>query len=249
MASEQTWGNGKIRYSSSWGNIIKTPQDMTAWEQHIQTAMRLILATQSGQLLVRGISNTPRIMLFVPDAETEMNATTNWTSLPQAFPAGVHFRDEKGTLTTGGGSCTIIEITPQNYSVRSGMVSSADVGLFHEMCHGLHVMMGKEQAHIGLKNATGGLEGYDSMDEFWAISLTNVYLSEKHYPSLRKDHHGREPLEPRLCTSEAFASHFQAAMKLVCDSAPGFTKEIAKVPARFNPYKAYYSGKSNGNRR
>jgi hypothetical protein len=240
MAIEQTWGNGKIRYSGSYNNILTEPAEIATYEDQIVLIMEMILRTQSGRILVGAIGRTARIMLIIPDAGTEINAATNWTSAKQAFPANLTFTDpstQQPFTTTSGGSCTIIELTPSNYSHRDGVVSSADTGLFHEMCHGLHVMLGISQAYLPL-------DDFDNIDEFWAITLTNIYLSEKNYPALRRDHHGRQQLHPSLCTSEAFLQRFADPMKQICDAAPDFTREVAQIPAKFNPIRAYYAPKT-----
>jgi hypothetical protein len=177
---------------------------------------------------VTAVQHASRKMLIVPDPEADINAATYRTNAPAAFPAGAF------TDSTGVGSSTIIELTPSNYSYRSGVVSSADTALFHEMCHGMHVMTGRLQSHLGLEG------DFDNQDEFWAITLTNIYLSERNYPGLRADHHGRTQLAQRLCDSRAFFNWAHGPIRDMCNSAPQFTRSIARVPARFNPLKVFY---------
>jgi hypothetical protein len=76
------------------------------------------------------------------------------------------------------------------------------------MWHGLHNMMRRSQSHLYLD------AGFDNMDEFWAITLTNINVSERHHPGLRADHHGR-----RLCDSHAFYNWAASAVQLMCQSA------------------------------
>jgi len=224
---------GNIIWSGTYRNVLTMPRQIATWEEQIRLILNEIERTQCGRLLIGDIHKNGHRMLIVPDPGTDINAATYSTNARGAFPRG-QFSD-----STGSGCSTIIELTPSNYSVRSGVFSAADTALFHEMCHGLHDMCGRSQANLTL----GG--DFDTLDEFWAITLTNIYVSERHYPGLRADHHGRTQLEPRLCDSEAFYNWATEAVGLVCQSAPEFTRGIARVPASFNPIKVYWDARTS----
>jgi len=228
---------GNLRFSSSWDNVLTTQGDLENWDSQIQLCMAEIRRTRTGTALINAINAAPRIMVIVPDPGADINAETNFTNFSEAYPAGLKFVDQHLRPlppTVGGGSCTIIKITPANYCYRSGVFSSADGGLFHEMCHGLHIMTGKLLAD---RNLNGG---FDNMDEFFAITLTNIYMSEKGYPHMRRDHHGREKLDDALSTSAGFYQRWGPQVKEICFSAPALTNAIAMVEARFNPIRHYY---------
>ena len=227
----------KILTSASYNNVLKGADDMANWESQIDTALSIIGRSRTGTAVISAINRTARIMLIVPDPGTEINAATYQTNTAKAYPPGVRIVDDSGRTTgstIGGGSCTIIEITPSNYSKRAGVFSSADAGLLHEMCHGLHVMTGTLQAHRSLG------ANFDNLDEFWAITLTNIYVSEKGYKQLRRDHHGRELLDPQYSTSQGFYAWAGGQIKEICKTAPTLCRDIAAIPADFNPVRYYY---------
>src|SRR5262249_39642425 len=60
-------------------------------------------------------------------------------------------------------------------------------------------------------------------------------------PQLRKNHHGKVPLEPEYCTSEGFlqrGDHLRWVNWLVTHNAV-FLKKVADVDAPFNPIRKY----------
>jgi hypothetical protein len=79
-----------------------------------------------------------------------------------------------------------------------------DEALFHEMLHALRGLQGlKSDLHL-----TGGyeIEAYQTVEEFFAILLTNIYMAEKGQTQLRRNHLGWDPLPTSLNTSVKFLS-------------------------------------------
>jgi hypothetical protein len=76
---------------------------------------------------------------------------------------------------TGEGSSVEIGFDPDNYSeacIKRGPGSQPDVVLLHEMVHALRMMQGQYNK-VPTKNAF-----YDDEEEFVAIVIANVYLSQ-----------------------------------------------------------------------
>src|SRR5262249_30007406 len=141
----------------------------------------------------------------------------------------------------GGGSSVLIRFDPierapgRKCPPPPGQpASGTDDTLMHEMLHGLRQMVGQwDGSSIGLD--------YDTIEEFYAILLTNIYMSERGKPQLRKNHHGKVPLEPEYCTSEGFlqrGDHLRWVNWLVTHNAV-FLKKVADVDAPFNPIRKY----------
>jgi hypothetical protein len=116
--------------------------------------------------------------------------------------------------------------------------------LFHELVHAYRFVSGKHPAHNA--RATGGLWRYDDAEEFFAVLITNIYISDPSTPAksgLRRDHHGHEPLEADLASSFGFFSSGAQAFEFIdrlCKDHKQFTSDLCKIKAPFNPLMAYY---------
>jgi hypothetical protein len=95
----------------------------------------------------------------------------------------------------------------------------------------------------------GALSGQGNIEEFIAIMVTNVFISDvtnKFKTGLRDDWSSHSPLDPKLAESYRFFSLGTKAFNLIatfCDDNPGFTKILSKVRAHFNPIAAYYQNR------
>ena len=114
--------------------------------------------------------------------------------------------------------------------------------LYHELVHAFRRTSSK-RARV---ETSGGLINYDSNEEFIAILITNIYVSDttnKVKTGLRRDHHASDPLEANLASSFAFFASSMDTFDMVdklCKDHPGLTGALAKVKAPFNPLAAYY---------
>ena len=128
--------------------------------------------------------------------------------------------------------------------------SLPDEILLHELVHAFRRVSGK-RARV---ETDGGLINYDSNEEFIAILVTNIYVTDptnRIKTALRRDHHGFATLEPELAGSFEFFEISLDAFQLVdrlCTDHPGLTKALAGVPAIFNPLAAYYQDKAKAAR-
>jgi hypothetical protein len=106
--------------------------------------------------------------------------------------------------------------------------------LLHEMLHGLRQMAG-QQDRSPLPN------GWTSMEEFYAILITNVSMSERGHKQFRKNHTGFGVLEPEFSSSAGFLmnpQHLKWVDWLYNTNAVMF-KQVGQVNARFNPIEEY----------
>jgi hypothetical protein len=105
-------------------------------------------------------------------------------------------------IGTGGGSSVRLHFSPDLPYSNDGVVGSdPDEVMFHEMVHALRMLQGELQAV-----PTGATDDdYDNVEEFLAVLVTNLYMSEKdpHGP-LRASHNGFSALRAEESTSDGF---------------------------------------------
>jgi hypothetical protein len=118
------------------------------------------------------------------------------------FPAALVCNAAADTVNAGR-----VEIDPKNWMAGSlcnkdgSAGADADEVLLHEMLHAYRALAG----HVRMDACQVAPDKqYDNIEEFWAIVVTNVYLSEKGKTLLRQDHASFVPLKPAWRTSAGF---------------------------------------------
>ena len=109
----------------------------------------------------------------------------------------------------------------------------------HEMVHGLRQIRGTTDSHTPADSPN-----MDTVEEFMAIVVSNVYRSELKRPGLRADHHGFAALpaaqeDPGVFLKQPAKSGESnlSRMKQFKKDNPDFFEDLKKSPARFNPFK------------
>lgn len=119
-----------------------------------------------------------------------------------------------------------------------------DEVLLHEMVHAGRVL-GHQLNQIKL---TGAMANYDNEEEFFAVLVSNIYLSEKGTPStfLRASHQLTGILNKAKAASEVFlfADDNYRLIEKFCEQHPRISKMLQNVRAQFNPIRAYYEAAS-----
>jgi Effector protein len=115
------------------------------------------------------------------DVQTRQRATAKGAPIP-AKGGGV-VRDAVGRMMfgTGGGSNSVIWYTAGMWNEKhrpSGPGHQPDEVLHHELVHASRQMR-------GVMNEMPVNKGYDDMEEYLAVVLTNIYLSDKGQDSKR----------------------------------------------------------------
>jgi hypothetical protein len=142
---------------------------------------------------------------------------------------------------TGGGSSTHVHFST-DITFNGTIGTAPDEILFHELVHSMREMQGEEQSiPTGLQD-----RGYDDDEEFIAVLLTNIYLSEKDPNApLRKDHHGFQQLPDDESDSVGFlvnnAENLFWIKFLFAEEFDTFTAIAANTMATFNPIRVYLS--------
>jgi nucleoid-associated protein YgaU len=142
---------------------------------------------------------------------------------------------------TGGGTDARIHFSPDSPFSNSGpIVSQPEHVLFHEMVHALREMQGEsDDVPTGAQD-----KGYDNVEEFFAILMTNIFVSEQNpNATLRKDHHGHTALPAAESTSEGFLLNNAENLfwiKYLYPQEMDYFLAVAGNPlAAFNPLREY----------
>ncbi len=119
--------------------------------------------------------------------------------------------------------------------------------LFHELIHAFRHITKSASKNYGYRPSTGALQSYTDDEEFYAVVITNIFISDPgnaYKTGLRASHASARALESELADSFGFFRSSIATFRLIekfCKENPGFSKAVANVPAKFNPLAAYYT--------
>jgi hypothetical protein len=218
------------------------------YETGTLNALIKIESTDVGRLLLQSIAyhvrNNPGnvahgILEIRPYAEGDCNGSTVpdvTTKAGKQIKPVVHFWPK---AFAKGGACS--KYLEDHKDETGGILP--DETLFHEFVHAFRMASGKSTVAPIVQ---GGLLNYEDDEEFIAVLVTNIYLTDplnKSHSSLRRDHISFETLESDLAESFTFFRSSVSTYRLVekfCKENPAFTKNLAEVKAWFNPIAAYY---------
>lgn len=179
----------------------------------------------------------------VADDERLYNATAAPADRCDAFPKGTDCPApgkepwEDKTKGTGIGSDVVVDFNPGVYADAMGqapvnLLGRSDYVLLHELVHALSDVSGTNAGSMGAPT------GYDNLEEFTSIVVTNVYISETGggYGSLVGGHGGQR-LPVLLTGSQAFYNRYSTYMNQVCSNHPWLTNELRKATGiSHNPF-------------
>jgi hypothetical protein len=119
---------------------------------------------------------------------------------------------------------------------------AVDEVLIHEMVHAVNAL----GPGLNLHKPKGKMAVYDTYDDFYAITATNIYESEKgRPPSMLRDTHALTAagMKDWEAISEIFLfmdGHFPWIKKF-CEQNNHFAHMLARSHARFNPLRVYFA--------
>ena len=206
------------------------------FEEKTGRIVEQIARSKTGQAVIKKI-RAHGVVLIRPWTKQEMNAVAK--SNPILGIIGI-IEFSPSTWET----IVIVHGIPMpNHVVILNPGFKPDEVLLHEMVHAGRVL-GGDLKTIKLK---GAMKDYDNEEEFFAVLIANIYLSEKGTPStfLRPSHRLGGILAAAKQASEAFLfvdDNYRLIEKL-CDQQPIVTKMLRDVPGRFNPIRAYYESR------
>jgi hypothetical protein len=246
-----------------YGIIIDGNKDYRA---RVRATLGLLASSDTGLVLLKAIKRTGKEIEISPWTGTTCNATAASTDVRNATSAGLPVLDggfkqakepsalrellglpQEVMMGTGEGSNGRIRMSPAMFGFGAtgpcaGFAGSAGASpsqvLFHELAHAYRYASGKFHP----RPTVGGSAGYTNMEEFFAVVLSNVLISDPTYSSghqtLRADHAGFAPLAPALSTSRGFVNHppNRNMMRELVQSDPALAKALSGVQSTFNPF-------------
>ena len=119
--------------------------------------------------------------------------------------------ERQANIGTGRGTNYVLYFTPWyvGESRPVGPAWGADEVLLHELIHGLNSLKGN------LRLTGGAPDGFDGLEEFTAIVMSNLYTSQVGR-TLRYDHRGHSALPStplNLCDPQVFYTKYRGAMQ------------------------------------
>jgi hypothetical protein len=235
------------------------------YQQQVKATLDWISRSDTGMVLLQGLQRTGKSITITAWEGSQCNATagpTSWTdATADSMPvmAGWRVATENSLVRnllglpqeplsgTGLGSDVIVSFSPTMWGHGSSGPCSGYAGmpgsspsqvLFHELAHAYRQARGL----MFRRPTVGGSAGYDDMEEFFAVVLSNVLITDPTYScgnrTLRADHTGFQPLAPTLCTSHGFVSN-SANRRMLSElvaSDPELTAKLKSLGSTFNPF-------------
>jgi len=214
-----------------WYSTVGNPE---VWKNNVLDTLTTIAGSEAGQALLASLEAAAQwIMIVPPTYNNECNAhgvPLRLVMRLRTYTGGVAF-DPADYMS--GSFCYRLHDTKRNRP------ELPDEVLFHELIHAHRgsLRLG-DRSPIG-----GGLFRYTNQEEFLAIVMTNIYISDKtnSQSGLRRDHVGNSPLEPELSTSLGFFQSSPQALSILRKFSieqKVLFEQLARVNAVFNPLKA-----------
>ncbi len=197
--------------------------------------MEIAAYNWAGLAVIWAIADLHREILIVPDRKWESKGEENAHTVPEKY-----------------GTRVMVEFTPgsagslQCHSGQRAARRPAEI-LLHELVHGLRMGSGVwQKSPFG----SGQLRLYGDKEEFLAILLTNIYMSELGRGPLRGQWittpDDCDVLQGNLSTSTGFLENDLRLQILagLCEWMPSLFRNVAQAKAAFNPVAEYLANKA-----
>jgi hypothetical protein len=227
-----------------WFPSAGSSANKETYENDVISALNRIINTMTGWAVINEIFYRSKGMVikpFHPSAADPINAYATPNDLVAATLKDTTALDGSGNpvpgriIGTGVGSDTIINFSSSVFASASGspigVGAAPDEILLHEMVHGLRQMMGRS-----VREKITGNPGMDNYEEFVAITVANVFRSERGGTTLRRDHHGFLPLTGPTTDPAIFKSTYNTWMIDIAIEQPRFAQNLGQAKAAFNPF-------------
>lgn len=205
-------------------SVVSKPKHVTDYETAVSNVLDTIIKRTNGvgQILFNAFPTEKKIIIY-PYSENDCNAFQRDTFL-EAGDAKVSFSPAMWKV---GGRCA-------NSFAKGG---TEDEVLLHELLHAYRAVRGTADMTEFYKPK----KMYDTIEEFFAIVITNIYMSENGKTQFRRDHSGFGTLPAEWSTSEGFLKEndFFYWIEKIWFTEPQVTGMIAAMTTPFNPFRAY----------
>ena len=219
------------RSPDPWDTTVNVDQ----WFTTTENLLRKIAGSKSGQALLQAISDSGFWVTIQPLNWTECNAhgaPYSEVQKTRIFKAIVKF--DPGVFAKGSHCFEAKLGTKYN---RGGL---PDEVLFHELVHAMRACTGTRNK----QPISGGLWRYGDTEEFFAVVVTNIYISEgakQGSSGIRGGERGKIPLESYFSNSLCFfasSTQILPRMKEFKKMHEQLFTDLSMVKAGFNPIKA-----------
>jgi hypothetical protein len=242
----------EINPPDPWGST-----NPKTWMDDTLQTLRTMVAVDSGKVLLRACQSAGRWILVDPSHDCNAHGEAYRIARPgaKALPfdpanPGKDLYPDPNQLYMGR-----VQFEKQVYLAGSACYKRKDRGkfnrgfqpdevFFHELIHAHRGSLRLSLNPPDNGNLGGGLKWYGHEEEFLAIVLTNIYISDAsnhHGSGLRADWYGGRPLEAALSTSLSFfesSPQVLAILERFKGQEGVFFEALAGVKAGFNPLDA-----------
>jgi hypothetical protein len=201
------------------------------WKRSVIAILQSILQTGSGSALLRSMKRMAQWIDVHPLSEIECNAHGGFPGTRvingRWYEGRLQFNPD---VYMSGSSC--YKRKHHSYGKEPDQV------MFHELVHA-HRAASWLIPHKD--KLLAGLSGYQDEEEFLAVILTNIYISETKGRGLRADYYSYGELIGRLSSSIGFFQSSPQVLRILNQLAVDqrfLFEELAKVKAPFNPLAA-----------
>jgi hypothetical protein len=191
-----------------------------------------IYKTRVGKILFDSIHFHGRDVEIRPYPGADCNSGGGWET-----PAGNPMR---GFVAYSPDTFSLHGACPVNKTAANRGLMWDEI-LFHELVHAFRGVSKKwHKVSLG-----AGLLRYDDTEEFYAVMITNIYISDrsnKIKTGLRANHHGFNAIQPDLAAPFGFFASSAQVLPLVEQFVAdnhGISVMLAHVDAPFNPIADY----------
>ena len=221
------WGQN-ITIDGSGDRVgINDPGFVQAYEQGTLAALGAISRNMLGNLLIRLICfNSRRLLIEATEQEVRIDNPGTFADDPSAAQAG------------RAGSDVHIFYDPAIFNGNAQYVHfRPDDVLFHELVHALRIMRGLID--------TTTMIGWDNKEDFFAITLTNIYLSMNNRNADLRGSHSPvwqglpwDSLNNRTQTDLTFYLLYGNILDDISKAMPDLCLPIVSIPCQWNPIHA-----------
>ena len=256
-----TWFRGRRGRNSQTvrvGDVVEYRRAKKDYETDVTFAIYEIASHPVGQALLAEFDMTPSQTVSIhPWAnEDEANSSASADDPNDATSVGMPKLDTRGRPSarrqgsgTGEGSDATVNYTASMWGAdgtarATGPGTGKDELLLHELVHAARSVVG---VHYRLPvNLL-----YDNEEEFLAVFITNIYLSNKGQKKLRANHHGHDALRDpeQFLDNMKLSPTPRTLMERLRLKQPRLFKALAAIPAAsaaFNPVRQYAEERAQG---
>jgi hypothetical protein len=250
------WGCQAVRRKTLVGRKCvpelweKTEVDRLAAKkvEEAKKVLEQIAKTKTGVILFRALQATKRTITVSgktlggqaeAEAKDIQGATPKGKEALRCTPGLTGKPTPRKTIGTGSGSDAVAYFTPgiSDCSGTSCPISErGDEMLFHELVHVLRMAAGKYHCK---PMPSKQKKQYTSEEEFYAVLITNIYMSEKGEKKLRCCHPSTS--EMTAAERKTFVKTYRPLLRKLQQQHPTLFREIGKVKPKtgFNPIREY----------